>query len=95
MNISLTPKLDDFVGSRVSSGRYHSTNEVVREGLRLLEMRQLETEAIQNALNEVHNSSSSLGKEAMDRIRQNLNLASKYNIRQKSRRRPHPQLLKT
>ena len=37
MNISLTPELDQFVSSKVSSGRYTSASEVVREALRLLE----------------------------------------------------------
>jgi antitoxin ParD1/3/4 len=37
MNISLTPELDQFVADKVSSGRYTSASEVVREALRLLE----------------------------------------------------------
>ena len=37
MNVSLTPKLDKFVATKVASGRYTSASEVVREGLRLLE----------------------------------------------------------
>jgi antitoxin ParD1/3/4 len=36
-NISLTPELEEFVQSRVSSGRYQTASEVVREALRLLE----------------------------------------------------------
>lgn len=40
MNISLTPHLERFVGSRVASGRYQSASEVVREGLRMLEERE-------------------------------------------------------
>jgi antitoxin ParD1/3/4 len=45
VTISLTPHLEDFVASRVSSGRYLSASEVVREGLRLLEERELRREA--------------------------------------------------
>lgn len=41
LNVSLTPELDRFVTSRVESGRYQSASEVVREGLRLLEEREL------------------------------------------------------
>ncbi|MBV8846181.1 MAG: type II toxin-antitoxin system ParD family antitoxin [Bryobacterales bacterium] len=37
MNVSLTPELDAFLKSRVKSGRYQTTSEVVREALRLLE----------------------------------------------------------
>jgi putative addiction module CopG family antidote len=35
MNVSLTPELDQFVAAKVSSGRYTSASEVVREALRL------------------------------------------------------------
>jgi antitoxin ParD1/3/4 len=37
MNISLTPELQQFVQTKVASGRYNSASEVVREALRLLE----------------------------------------------------------
>ena len=37
VNVSLTPVLDAFLKSRVESGRYQTTSEVVREALRLLE----------------------------------------------------------
>ena len=40
MNVSLTPELEVFVRQRVHSGRYSSSSEVVREGLRLLEERE-------------------------------------------------------
>ncbi|MCC5657271.1 type II toxin-antitoxin system ParD family antitoxin [Nostoc sp. XA010] len=39
MNISLTPKLEQLVKDKVSSGKYHSVNEVMGEALRLLEER--------------------------------------------------------
>lgn len=39
LNVSLTPELDDFVASKVASGKYLSASEVVRDGLRLLEER--------------------------------------------------------
>ncbi|ABD87769.1 type II toxin-antitoxin system ParD family antitoxin [Rhodopseudomonas palustris] len=44
MNVSLTDELGEFVKSRVSSGRYTSASEVVREALRLME-RHEQTEA--------------------------------------------------
>jgi antitoxin ParD1/3/4 len=37
MNVSLTDELAEFVKSKVVSGRYASSSEVVREALRLLE----------------------------------------------------------
>ena len=37
MNVSLTPELEDFVNSKVRTGRYNSASEVVREALRVLE----------------------------------------------------------
>ena len=37
MNVSLTPELQQFVQTKVQSGRYNSASEVVREALRLLE----------------------------------------------------------
>ena len=37
MNVSLTPELEEFVSTKVESGRYSSASEVVREALRLLE----------------------------------------------------------
>ena len=39
MNVSLTPELEKIVAERVSSGRYASASEVIREALRLLEER--------------------------------------------------------
>ena len=50
LNVSLTPELEKFVESKVASGRYQSASEVVREGLRLLEDRELSRRA---ALEEV------------------------------------------
>ena len=52
MNVSLTPELDQFVASKVSSGRYTSASEVVREGLRLLEERDQARSAQLSAFNE-------------------------------------------
>ena len=44
VNISLTPELDAFLQSRVKSGRYQTTSEVVREALRLLQNQENERE---------------------------------------------------
>ena len=45
LNVSLTPELEQFVESRVASGRYQTASEVIREGLRLLEEREQTREA--------------------------------------------------
>jgi antitoxin ParD1/3/4 len=45
LNVSLTPELEQFVQSRVASGRYQTASEVIREGLRLLEEREQAREA--------------------------------------------------
>lgn len=37
VSVSLTPELISLIKSKVESGRYSSTSEVVREALRLLE----------------------------------------------------------
>ena len=37
MHISLTPKLQEFVKSKVISGMYNNSSKVVREALRFLE----------------------------------------------------------
>lgn len=39
MNISITPELEKFVHSKVSSGMYQSASELFREALRLLAAR--------------------------------------------------------
>ena len=44
VNISITPELDAFLRSRVKSGRYQTTSDVVREALRLLERQEKERE---------------------------------------------------
>ena len=41
MNVSLTPALERLIEKKVTSGRYGSASEVVREALRLLEERDL------------------------------------------------------
>lgn len=50
VNVSITPELDSFLQSRVKSGRYQTTSEVVREALRLLERHEREREETLNQL---------------------------------------------
>jgi antitoxin ParD1/3/4 len=63
LNVSLTPELEKFVETRVASGRYLSASEVVREGLRLLEQREVSRQA---ALDEVRRKIS-VGLEQAER----------------------------
>jgi antitoxin ParD1/3/4 len=37
MNINLTPRLEELVRRKVSSGLYNSASEVIREALRMME----------------------------------------------------------
>jgi antitoxin ParD1/3/4 len=39
MNVSLTPKLEDFVKAKVKTGNYNNASEVIREAVRLLQDR--------------------------------------------------------
>jgi antitoxin ParD1/3/4 len=50
MTISLTPELDRFVHRQVASGRFASSSEVIRAGLRLLEDQEQEKETKREAL---------------------------------------------
>jgi len=38
INVNLTPALEGLIRQKVSSGRYNSASEVVREALRLMEV---------------------------------------------------------
>jgi len=48
--IDLGPQLEEFVASLVSSGRFNSKSEVLREGLRLLEEREKRVAALTVAI---------------------------------------------
>lgn len=43
--VRLTPELEAFIRERVASGRFDTPSDVVREGLKLLEIREHEREA--------------------------------------------------
>lgn len=76
MNVSLTPELERLVAEKVDSGLYRSASEVLREGLRLLRVRDDEQTArlealrrdIQEGLDELDRGESVPGEEAFDRI---------------------------
>lgn len=50
MNVSLTPRLVDYVRQKVDAGLYGSSSEVIRDALRLLAERDRQREAALNAL---------------------------------------------
>jgi antitoxin ParD1/3/4 len=50
MNISLTPKLEDFIKAKVKSGDYNNASEVIREALRGMQERDVERKAQLGAL---------------------------------------------
>ncbi len=64
LNINLTPQLEELVRQKVSSGRYNSASEVVREALRLMEthdqMQSLRLEQLRQDIREGLDSGPSL-----------------------------------
>jgi antitoxin ParD1/3/4 len=55
-SIILTERFENFANTQVESGRYGSVSEVVCAGLRVLEEREIKTEALRTALAEGENS---------------------------------------
>lgn len=63
MNVSLTPELEEFVQTKVQSGRYNSASEVVREALRLLEdLERVRVAQVAEFNNELHRRLASLDR---------------------------------
>lgn len=48
-SISLGDHFEQFVDSKVASGRYQNASEVIRAGLRLLEEEEVKFQAVKNA----------------------------------------------
>lgn len=55
-SIVLGEHFDNFIGAQLAHGRFGSTSEVVRAGLRLLEARETKLEALRQALIDGENS---------------------------------------
>lgn len=77
MNVSLTPELEKLVEQKVKSGRYITASEVIREGLRLLEerdlLRQAQRDEIRRAIkagnDQLARGEGIPGEEVFERIR--------------------------
>ena len=46
LTITVTQELEAFIRERVASGRFDTASEVVREGLKLLELREYQRETV-------------------------------------------------
>jgi antitoxin ParD1/3/4 len=51
MNVSIGQRWESFVEGALKTGRYGSASEVVREGLRLVEEREVKLHALRETLN--------------------------------------------
>ena len=85
MNISLTPELERFVQSKVSSGMYTSASEVIRESLRLLHTHDdLQTQrinqlnqAIDIGLQQLNSGQKIPARESFDRMKKKIDKLAK------------------
>ena len=50
LTITVTPELEAFIRERVAAGRFDTASDVVREGLKLLEVREHEREAVMDEI---------------------------------------------
>ncbi len=50
MNVSIGERWESFVDSALKAGRYGSASEIVREGLRLVEEREVKLQALRETL---------------------------------------------
>ncbi|MDH4412729.1 MAG: type II toxin-antitoxin system ParD family antitoxin [Rhizobium sp.] len=66
MNVSLNERWEKFVEESVRSGRYGSANEVVLEGLRLVEEREMKISALRDELGAAIAEGGDLTDEAVD-----------------------------
>lgn len=51
-SVALGPHFEDFIQASILSGRYNNASEVVRSGLRLLEIEEQKLAAIRSAIQE-------------------------------------------
>ncbi len=86
MNVSLTPKLEEFIQQKVTSGNYNNASEVVREALRLLEERDQQREAklqwLRQAIQEGIDSGPGRALEDLETLKAE---ARKYSVAKRNR----------
>jgi antitoxin ParD1/3/4 len=51
-SVTLGKHFEDFIAHQISSGRYASASEVLRDGLRVLEEREMKLNALRRALSD-------------------------------------------
>ncbi len=66
MNVSVGERWENFVESVVKEGRYGSVSEVVREGLRLVEEREVKLKALRDTINTAITEGGSLTDEEVE-----------------------------
>lgn len=66
MNVSLGDRWEKFVEATVQTGRYGSASEVVREGLRLVEEREVKLTALREMLNASIEQGGSVTEDEID-----------------------------
>lgn len=80
MNISLTPEMDNWIAEKIKSGMYKSSSELVREGIRLLKLREEQRAGmLEDLRNELligikqldSGRSSTFDQQSLDTIKQN------------------------
>jgi antitoxin ParD1/3/4 len=52
MSLSLTRRIEDLIRNQIESGRYHTTDEVLEEALRLLEARDRRVQQLRDSVSE-------------------------------------------
>ena len=68
-SISLGDHFESFIIKKVGSGRYHSASEVIRAGLRLLELEEKKIEALKSALEQGEKSGIALDFNASNHLK--------------------------
>ena len=76
-SIILGEHFDKFIQSEVKSGRYSSASEVIRSGLRMLEIEKQKISAINKALTTAENSGEPI---AFDNVKFKTRMKKKFNI---------------
>ncbi|WP_018044060.1 type II toxin-antitoxin system ParD family antitoxin [Methylobacterium sp. 88A] len=66
MNVSVGDRWEGFISRIVQDGRYGSASEVVREGLRLVEEREVKLQALRRTLSEAVEAGGDASEDEID-----------------------------